>query len=93
MANLSSTCVVGACKNRKCQCTPNGNKITAFCKGVELEEFPFTSIKEGNYPTCEVGEPEPELGDTGVKFEGESQLGQRLWTGELASSNSLAVGP
>eukprot|EP00242_Pyramimonas_sp_CCMP2087_P008047 CAMPEP_0198199688 /NCGR_PEP_ID=MMETSP1445-20131203/2897_1 /TAXON_ID=36898 /ORGANISM="Pyramimonas sp., Strain CCMP2087" /LENGTH=435 /DNA_ID=CAMNT_0043869577 /DNA_START=357 /DNA_END=1661 /DNA_ORIENTATION=- len=54
MANLSSTCVVGACKHRKCQCTPNGDKITSFCKGAKLDEFPFTSVEEGNYPICEV---------------------------------------
>eukprot|EP00976_Prorocentrum_cordatum_P014104 282073-Prorocentrum_minimum.AAC.1 len=68
MANLSATCVVGACFGRPCLCTDNENG-TSFCEAFHEEQIPFRNVKEGNYPNCLPDDEEKKtLEDDGPKF-------------------------
>eukprot|EP00240_Pyramimonas_obovata_P006111 CAMPEP_0118922170 /NCGR_PEP_ID=MMETSP1169-20130426/1184_1 /TAXON_ID=36882 /ORGANISM="Pyramimonas obovata, Strain CCMP722" /LENGTH=328 /DNA_ID=CAMNT_0006862999 /DNA_START=233 /DNA_END=1219 /DNA_ORIENTATION=- len=58
--NLSPTCIINACQNRKCACVDNGNG-TSNCPGIHKENFPFTNIAAGTYRNCEAeDEVDPE---------------------------------
>jgi hypothetical protein len=71
LSNLSSTCVVGACKDRKCVCRDNGDG-TSFCPGLKQTTFPFIDVDAGSHPNCETAEPETfEDSDLQELFEGE----------------------
>lgn len=57
LSEMSPTCIINACKNRKCACKDNGNG-TSYCPGIKKDTFPFTDISAGNYPNCEAEEEE-----------------------------------
>jgi hypothetical protein len=67
LSNLSSTCVVGACKDRKCLCRDNGDG-SSFCPGLKQTSFPFIDVDAGKRPNCETSEPETMKDSDGHEF-------------------------